>query len=35
MRLQVGDNYCSRQVGIDTDKLNVNGRPIAIGHPMA
>ncbi len=26
--------YCQRKLGIDTDKLNVNGGGIAIGHPF-
>ncbi len=27
--------YCQRELGIDPDKLNVNGGGIAIGHPFA
>ncbi|MEW5850766.1 MAG: thiolase family protein [Myxococcota bacterium] len=26
--------YCQRELGIDTDKLNVNGGAIALGHPL-
>jgi acetyl-CoA acyltransferase len=26
--------YCSRELGIDPDKLNVNGGAIALGHPL-
>jgi acetyl-CoA C-acetyltransferase len=26
--------YCQRKLGIDPDKLNVNGGGIAIGHPF-
>jgi acetyl-CoA C-acetyltransferase len=26
---------CARELGLDEDKLNVNGGAIAIGHPLA
>ena len=26
--------YCQRELGIDPDKLNVNGGSIAVGHPF-
>jgi acetyl-CoA acyltransferase len=26
--------YCQRELGIDGDKLNVNGGAIALGHPL-
>ena len=26
--------YCVRELGIDTDKVNVNGGAIALGHPL-
>ena len=27
--------YCRERLGLDPDKLNVNGGAIAIGHPLA
>jgi len=26
--------YCVRQLGLDIDKVNVNGGAIALGHPL-
>lgn len=26
--------YCVRQLGLDVDKVNVNGGAIALGHPL-